>query len=136
MNKVPLDSNDRPAEDGHEARIVRLEVQMEYVIVTLQSLERRMEDGFARIDRRFTELEAFVRAELENHRLEWQAELVKVYQLIHETDARWEARWREERNIRDQEMRDMRTHMRWMFGVLFTNLAAVVGILAKLTNLY
>lgn len=31
MNKVPLDCNDRPPETGHEARIVRLEVQMEYV---------------------------------------------------------------------------------------------------------
>lgn len=136
MNKVPLDSNDPPNEDGHEARIVRLEVQMEYVIVTLQSLERRMEEGFARIDRRFTELEALFRTELQNNRQEWREELAKVYQLIHDINERWEVRWREERNIRDQEMREMRTHMRWMFGVLCTNLAAVIGILAKLANLY
>jgi len=55
---------------------------------------------------------------------------------MHDTNERREARWREERNIRLQEMRGMRTHMRWMFGVLCTNLAAVIGILAKPANLY
>lgn len=92
MSNAPLDSRNPPDEDGHEARIVRLEVNMENVVALIHALQARMDDGFLRVDERLRALQA----QLEAYRQEWRKEFAALMESRQAEALRWEDRWREE----------------------------------------
>ena len=109
MSNAPLDSRNPPDEDGHEARIVRLEVNMENVVALIHALQARMDEGFLRVDdgfRRVDERLRALQAQLEAYRQEWRKEFAALMESRQAEALRWEDRWREELRHNENRWRE------------------------------
>jgi hypothetical protein len=103
MNQTSLDSQSGNTQDGHLARIVRLETQMDNVTTVLVNLQRTQEQHYQYTLTRFDDLRDRV-------------DKVHLHTL--------------ERLERLQDRMDRNT--RWLVGLMLANITAVAGLYARM----
>lgn len=121
MNDIPpLDSPTLAYHHEHDTRIIRLEVQMSNVNVTLESMQERMDQLRAALQHD---------SDMQDARLQHNCDALRA-SLKHITDAQqsiWEALQREIHRL-DNKIDSMN---RWVMGLLFTYLVATAALFAR-----
>lgn len=113
MDQSPLDKQDADDNDGHEVRIVRLEVKMDQTAIALASMQRSIEVGFAE-QRRTNDT---LRAEQQTLRAEMQRLFEKLSDRI------------------DEQAKEHRRDIRWVTGLILTTTIATLGVAVRLLYL-
>ena len=125
MNPTSLDKQSGAADDGHIARIVRLETQMENVTSVLSSLQRTQES----LQRG---QEALQRTQEQTHRAMMETMMAQFVTLRDRIDAvqQYTMDRLDRLDARTTERIDKLTF--WMIGFTVSNLIAVLGIVVRL----
>lgn len=106
MDQSPLDKQDADDNDGHEVRIVRLEVKMDQITIALASMQQSIEVGFAE-QRRTNET--------------LRAEMQRLFEKLSDRI--------------DEQAKEHRRDIRWMTGLILTNTLAILGVAIRLLYL-
>lgn len=134
MNQTSLDNPGGAADDGHIARIVRLETQMDNVTSALLSLQRAQEAQHQAMMAEFASL----RDRIDDVRKETMA---RIDQSAATTTERFErVTERQDRRIDHLEQRIDHLSNRidrlvfWMAGLMITNVVTVVGLILRVAG--
>lgn len=143
----PIPQLDKPhaaAEaEKSEARLTRLETNMEQIVKVIDQMQLDMREGFhsanARVDAAVIELHGSInglRTELngtiEGLRTELHSSIQSLRTELHSAIAEMRAEHRSEM----QEMRrEMATYMRWLLGIVLASFMTLLGMMARINNL-
>lgn len=120
---IPPIDNPRPADD-HEmlvARIVRLEVISDNTVKALDTMQRRMDEGFNRLSAEIHSETSQFRQEMMEFRkemMEFRKEIMELHKEMMEL------------------RKEMNANLRWLAGVQMTTVLAVLAIMARMAHFF